>query len=58
VPIQSGLDYRHRRTEKVRVRDKITQILGTGFIKVTEALEWRCEFVTNSYGSGPDTVVG
>jgi hypothetical protein len=42
----------------VRIRDEVTQILGTGFIKLTEALELRREFVTNSYGSGPDTLVG
>jgi hypothetical protein len=30
----------------VRIRDKITQVLGTGFIEHTEAREWRSESVT------------
>ena len=42
----------------MRIRDKFTQVLGTGFIKHTEALEWRCESVTIHLESGPDTLAG
>ena len=42
----------------MRIRDEITQVLGTGFIKHTEALEWCCESITIHLESGPRPLDG